>query len=131
MNTGRITGIFNKCLFKEGEPRAELIFVQGITFNIAFHPGRIDEYADDIHKLLLEVYPDDELNKGRSALDLMHGEGGVPKMTSVEMQELVCLGIAAGWLEILTPRDLWDNFPGSMPIIGLYYERQKVKIRKL
>lgn len=47
-----VHNIFKDCLFKNGESHDQYIVIEGITMTIGFHPGRVDQHADDIKNIL-------------------------------------------------------------------------------
>lgn len=106
------------CLFKDGESHEEFVKAEGITKAVGFHPGRLEEKKPEIAALLKElpgVFMQTGQGKGMSFLEMCVNKDGHQWGEHVNMEELVLLGLAAGYVELLLPRNMWSVIPGGMP----------------
>lgn len=122
--------IMTDCLYREDEltrddagnfvtPK-DAIVVQGITSIFGLHPQRVTAHRLEIKELLEEL--SDDFKEGMSFLrlpltkdDELWGEHG-------DAQALMVLGIAAGLMRYLTPREMWGILPGGMPYLEIMEE---------
>lgn len=117
----RVTDLFMKCLFQEGEPTEGAIVVPGITATFGFHPGRVAEARDAIRDVASAIVTDDFRKGGgggMSFLQLCMTRNGEHWGEHANCQELCCLSIAAGIAEWCAPRELWAILPGGMPYVA-------------
>lgn len=114
--------IFNECLFQDGENTDNKIEAQAINFTVGFHPERL-KYNEDTIDAFLQQLPE-EFAEGWSFQNMcLDKDGYLWSGEHQTMQLLVVLGIAAGKLAYLVPREQWHLLPGGMP-----YLIKKIKI---
>lgn len=124
--------IILECLFKEGEDTTDHIRCEGIINTIGFHPGRIQQYHDDIFDMLKQL-----------PTSFMKSSGGghsflAACMTNEEeqwgehqsMEELMLLGLAIKKVEYCLPREMWQALPGHMPYFMVKDEDETLKDAK-
>jgi hypothetical protein len=97
-----------------------IVVVQGIVNTYGFDPAKIAEAKPDILALLGELPTEFRDEKGGggggwSFLNACMDQHGNQWGEHSNMEELVCLGIAAGAARWLLPRDQWNMLPGGMP----------------
>lgn len=111
--------VFLKCLFKEDEPKDNPIIAQGVMLKVGFHPERLKQSEPDIVSMLSDL-PDSFKQSGGGGMSFLNA-----CMTSDDVQwgehqnidQLICLGIAAGKVSLPMPRDMWGILPGGVPYI--------------
>lgn len=96
----------------------EYIEIDGIMHVFRFDRHEIEARRSEIGELLLELpYSFRKSEAGGwsflSACDDRHGTQWTGEHRMVEL--LFVLGQAAGYVELLTPRDMWSILPGGMP----------------
>ena len=105
------------CLLRPDEPRTGAIDVEGIIGDYSFSPDRIRESADTIGELLADLPSKFQASTGGgwSFLNACNDRRG-EQWTGLHqrMEELVCLGIAAGKARWLM-KGMSDELPGGMP----------------
>ena len=87
---------------------------------VRFHPARIDAARADIKTLADEIVPDEfraSGGGGMSFLRLCVDRTGAQWGEHKNMQELVCLCIAAGLASYPMSREYWNILPGGMPYV--------------
>jgi hypothetical protein len=128
LSAERMHEIFMKCLFKNGEDTTNHIAVNGLTMNIGFHPGRIEENKAEIIEML-DCLPDNfKVGKGGgwSFLNMCNDKEGNQWADSHRtMEELVMLGLAIDMVDYNVPRPIWSSLPGSMPYIYIKSNKPK------
>ena len=106
LTASKVNEVFMDCLFKsEPEPGDKFIPVRGIVTNVGFVPKKINDYSLTIKMMLNEL--DDTFKE--------------------DMEQLMLLGIAAGWLKYLLPRELWPALSGGVPYLVIVNDRIKVE----
>ena len=125
INAQEVRDIFKVCLFREeevknGKPKPEAIFIEGITAKFGLHKERVNKRKDKILGFLKEL-PEkffEGSGGGWSFLNLCNDKDG--KLWTGEhrvMQELVCLGMAIGKVKYTMPKETWAALPGGMPYV--------------
>ncbi|MEK7201473.1 MAG: hypothetical protein AAB737_02475, partial [Patescibacteria group bacterium] len=64
LSAERVRTIFMDCLFKDGEDTSKYVPAPGITRNVGFHPGRIEENKAEIAAMLDELSDDFKESSG-------------------------------------------------------------------
>jgi hypothetical protein len=114
------------CLYKlkevkDGNPPEDAIIVDGIIRKFAFHPVRITEKQNKIRWLIdqmpIEFQVQGERGGGQSFLKLCVDKNGAQWGEHIDMEALICLGLATGMARYCFPRRLWDALPGGMPYV--------------
>lgn len=104
------------CLCEEYDETA--IVVQGIRNTVRFEAARIFDNASDIAMLLNQLPPQfhRQIGGGWSFLNACFRNDG-KQWTGFHssMENLFLLGIAAGYVKEIFPRDMWSALPGGMP----------------
>ena len=113
--------IFMDCLFDpeeivNGEPSVPAIAIEGITMDVGLHAGRVAGHKAEIRELVDQV--PEIFKNGMTFLNLCEDKDG-NQWTGMHlaMQELVFLGIAAGYMKYCAPKDMWSILPGGMPYV--------------
>jgi hypothetical protein len=114
----RVASLVSTCLTGPDEPRDGALFVEGILTDYSFSQGRIRENAMLIGQMLAEL-PDQfhhDKGGGWSFLNAcMDRQGNQWADQHRRMEDLFCLGIAAGKADWLLPREAWGELTGGMP----------------
>ena len=126
IDAAKVDRIFKVCLFRQneigedGKPKGEMIEVEGIVSKYGFHSGRIEKYKDKIIEFLDELPA--QFHKyhggGWSFLNLCNTKDG-EQWTGfhLQMEQLVCLGMAIGKVKYCLPKEVWPSLPGGMPYV--------------
>ena len=122
--------ILNYCLYTDEEikqmpegaaPPEGALLVQGVLLNLGLHPHRVAEKKEQIRAMLAELPDQFHAGKGGgwSFLNACMDREGAQWGEHSNIDELLCLGQAAGLAEFLLPRDMWAMFPGGMPYFSV------------
>jgi hypothetical protein len=122
LSTEAVEALFEQCLARPDDPS---IVVEGIVTKAAFSPQAIGEHRDDIAALLAEL-PEpfqESAGGGWSFLNACNDRHD-RQWTSFQrtMEHLFMLGLAAGLVTLLLPRDMWGALPGGMPYYAVHKE---------
>lgn len=108
-------GLFAGCLAEAG---CDGLAVEGIVTGATFDRARIAGRCDDIRALLAEL-PGQFRSSGGGGWSFLNAceDRHDRQWTGMhrDMEQLFMLGIAAGLVALLMPRDLWEALPGGMP----------------
>ena len=128
LSADRVRDVMMSCLFKpedlpgDGSTPADAITVQGIVRGFGFDPKRVEAAKPAIAEMLDQL-PNEFRADGGGGWSFLNactdktGELWTGMQQSVD--ELVCLGIAAGYAEYLLPRDMWAVLPGGVPYFSV------------
>ncbi len=118
-----VTETMEKALYGTGEVAngtvpADAIKVEGLVRSFGFDPVRLEPLKPSILAMLKELPDEFQADTGGgwsflNACNDKYGEQWTGMQTT--MEELMALGIAAGYVEYLLPRDMWDVLPGGVP----------------
>jgi hypothetical protein len=94
-----------------------------------FHPGRINDYKQEIIDILSNL-PDEfmrEKGGGWSFLMACNDKEGHQWGEHMNMDELFSLGQAIGAVKFQLPRAFWSALPGGMPyvVVDILTEQEK------
>lgn len=129
LTSGTVMDIVKAVIFKpdeivDGQTPEGAIKVEGLVNNFAFHPDRIAEAKPQIDALLAELPDNFHRAKGGgwSFLNACQDRNG-EQWTGLHqaMEQLICLGIAAGSASWLM-RDMADILPGGIPYFEVHPE---------
>ena len=135
LSAKEVRTLFMECLYtkketgelKEGEVPEGCVKGDGIMVGACFHPDRLTKAKPAI-KNMLNALPE-KFHKttggGWSFLQMCMDKDGRQWGEHSSMDELLCLGIAAGMASYAMPRESWGMFPGNMPYIVLDTEKQQ------
>lgn len=95
--------------------------VRGVLLNLGLHPHRVAEKKEQIREMLAELPDQFRADKGSgwSFLNACMDRSGAQWGEHINIDELLCLGQAAGLAKILMPREMWAMFPGGMPYFSV------------
>lgn len=121
LTTERVNATFLELLFRpdeleNGKPIAESTIVDGVVGKFGFHSGRVEKNKTVIKKLLLDLPDEFHIvgDSGWAFMDLCkdkHGELWAD--THLTLEKMICLGLAAGYIEYCLPRSEWRKIVGS------------------
>jgi len=116
LESGEVTEIFMKCLFKEEEDSTTAIIVEGVRSKFGFHPQRLEENKPKILEMVSEL--DVGFKGGWSFLNLCLDKNGRQWTDFHKVcEQLLVLGLGVGCMRYVLPREMWDVFPSSMPYV--------------
>lgn len=128
----KVRDLFTDSLFRDDEDHSEFLPAKGLVTNVGFHPQRLESHEKEVHSLLLNLPESFQENSGGGysflAMPMDKNEEQWGEQRNAE--ELLLLGIALGWADIVIPRELWSAFPGGVPYIVVHSERRKRDICK-
>lgn len=117
-----IDDIMRKCLFADDEAMDDVVKIEGIINNYAFHRARIKENADAIGEMLGEL-PDGFQSQKGSGLSFLNAcidrHGNQWTDSHRQRERLFALGIAAGKARWVFRRELWNTLPGGLPYVSV------------
>lgn len=132
LSAERVSSIFMSCLFKDGEDTSKYIPAPGITCNVGFHPGRIEEHRAEIAAMLDELSDDfkESGGGGMSFLNACYDRNG-RQWTGMHktMEQLFQLGLAIGKVGYVLEREFWSALPGGMPYLVVYNDPKEVELK--
>lgn len=132
LNAERVEQIFLTCLFKPDEDHSKYVPAPGITSNVGFHPGRIEEHKTEIAAMLDEL-PDEFKESGGGGWSFLEAcndrHGNQWTGLHQRMEQLFQLGLATGKAECQLPREIWDTLPGGMPYYVVNNDFKKVELK--
>lgn len=134
LDANLVSSIFQDCLFKEHPSvGTNFIKVEGITTNIGFNPVKIEKHSEEIKDLLNELHSEFKESEGGgwSFLQMCVDKNDNQWGDHPNMQELMLLGIASGYMNYLLPRQMWSVLPGGVPYLVIYDERKEVALSKI
>jgi len=113
-----VMAIYNEC--RTDETEEEPINVNAIVHEFVFNKDKIEENKPKIAELLDELpiqfkTADEGGGGGWTFLNACVDKNDIHWGEHPIMEVLVALGIAAGMVEFLMPREMWKMFPGAMP----------------
>jgi hypothetical protein len=124
-----VHSVFMDCLFRDeeltdGQPPEGFVEAHGVMAHVGFHPGRLKENSGKIKALLMELPETFRQKSGggwsflQACVDRFEEQWG----EHVNVDELLCLGVASGQARILMPREMWSALPGGMPYFMIVEE---------
>lgn len=121
LNVDALHDILKKVLFNEGESRDDAILADGILNDFGFHPVRVTEAKLEIDRLLLELPEQFQKAKGGggSFLNACEDKHGNLWGEHVEIEALVCLGIAVGSASWIL-KNMAASLPGGVPYFEIH-----------
>ncbi len=95
----------------------EVVEVEGLASRFLFHRGRLAERTADIVEMLGQLNENfhEAGGNGWTFLNACVDREGNRWGEHVDVELLVCLGIAIGQAEWIFPREMWYCLPGGLP----------------
>ena len=124
LSAERVQAITEACLFQNPEEKGPEVTVEGVVHSYIFQAERLTQYAEEI-ELLLEQLPIEfqATEKGGSGgwsfLNACIDRQGQQWGEQFNVEQLMCLGIAIGKVEMLMPKEMWYMLPGGMPYFSV------------
>lgn len=118
INSDEVHKQFMSCLFKEGEPTDPHIAVEGLTFNVGFHPERLESKRKFIEEGIATLPEEFTKGGGWTFLNLCNTKDG-KQWTSFHriMEEFVIMAIGLKLCDYCLPREFWGSLVGGVPYI--------------
>ncbi len=115
-NAQNIDKILKDCLFRNSEDQSTAVIAKGIVNNFGFHPERLKNHHAEIVEELSSLPREFYVNGGGgwSFLNMCNDNNGCQWGEHINMEQLVCLGIALGLVEEQLP-SMRDILPGGVP----------------
>ena len=129
LTSENVRTLFMDCLLnkKDGEEPPKETLVEGLVRKFVFRRDSIEKHANDI-KDLLDQLPNqftEDGGGGWTFLEMCTRKDGTQWGEHRNCEELLCLGIASGWVKFLLPREIWGALPGGVPYFVINKERVK------
>lgn len=119
------------CLHQDYPLIVSTIVVSGVMHSFAFAARKIEEHHEQIHQMLLELpreFYEGADTGGWSFLNLcLTKDGHQWTGAHAEMEALMVLGLAAGWLDMPLSKNHWMLLPGGVPYVVVRNERKQVE----
>lgn len=132
----KVKELLYKCCFNDEELAAGIssfMPAAGVQSKLGFHPGRVEEHAATI-KELLDLLPEafqEKGGEGASFLNACVDKEGNQWGEHINVDELLMLGLATGWVQYNLPREQWVMLHGGMPYFKVLAERVKVEVEPM
>lgn len=113
--------VFENCLYNEGEDTTGHIPVEAVINKFGLNPARVESNKCRIGTLLDQL-PDDFKVSGGGGMSFLQAcltQKGDQWGEHVNIEQLLVLGIAAGYAKFLLSRNMWDILPGGMPYFAV------------
>lgn len=111
------------CLFTNEETKYDIptyVAGDGVVRRLGLHPERVEGHKPEIARLLEELAPEFQGEFGYSFLNMCNAKDGRQWGDHPDMDELVVLGVAAGYVELLPKNKLlWQVEIGGMPRVKI------------
>jgi hypothetical protein len=115
LTSDNVSQTFQSCL---AEDESSGVVVDGVVTRASLSQSAVTAHLEDIRSMLSELPPEFQESSGGgwSFLNACNDRRG-RQWTGLHrtMEELFLLGLAAGLVESLLPRELWGSLPGGMP----------------
>lgn len=115
-----VSHILAKCIHTEKAPYASCltIKVEGIYQDFVLNKGALAAERQHIEDMLNELPKG--FKQGWSFGEMYRTEDGRQWAYKIrDMEALMVLGVAIGWLKYPVPKNLWWSLPGGMPYVVL------------
>lgn len=121
----RIRTIFDDCLLPTDYTNdTKCISVCGVSAIFGINPDKIEEHREEIFKMMqalpIEFWESPIGSDGYTFLNLPFTKDGAQWGEQQNAQELMVLGITAGYMQYLFSKDYWEVLPGSVPYIVIH-----------
>lgn len=133
--------VFRDCLLSDDDPRQSevegledmdslpdwMIPAEGVTFHTGFVREAVESHRTDIRDMLSEL--PGEFHKsaggGMSFLQMCEDKNG-KQWTGMHstVEQLLLLGVAAGYASYPLPREMWKVMPGGVPYVTIDVEQE-------
>lgn len=121
LSADAVEKLVKECLFRDGEDTSDPALAEGITRKFGFNRTRLSERTGEIKEMLAELPDEFQASKGggwtfmNACVDRDGRQWGEHR----DMENLFCLGIAAGVAQWQMPREMWNILPGGMPYVAV------------
>ena len=117
LTSENVTAVLKDCLFKEEENHDTFVKGEAVMTTFAFHPGRLESHKEDIRSMLTELPApfNEDTGGGWTFLNACVTKEAHQWGEQMNVDELLGLGLAAGFIRYGLPRPYWKLLPGGMP----------------
>ena len=111
-------------LENQKDPPKGTVLVTGILLKLGFHPGRLEKNKSNIIAMLDQLPRPfhAEGGGGWTFLNMCETRDGVHWGEHMQMDALLCLGIAIQRASFCMGRSIWNILPGGMPYVVVHPE---------
>ena len=123
LTSDAVSRVFMDCLHQDAELPSDgsvppgAVIAQGVVTSIGFHRGRLMTHRKEVHDLLIELSPVFMVESGggwsflNACMDKHERQWGEHR----NVEQLLLLGLACGYVTYCLPKEMWPMFPGGMP----------------
>jgi len=117
LTANNVETIFTASLFDDDADKSNAVIVEGIRAKFGFDPKKLEENKENISSMLDELPDEFKKNSGGGMRVFNAGmtKNGNQWGEHQNVEQLFCLGMAIGRVELLMPREMWQILPGGMP----------------
>lgn len=117
LTASNVHDVFVDCLFTDEEEKENPVIAEGLTMNVGFNPDRLEFHREEVKDFLMQLPHTFRENDGGgwSFLQACVTNEGYQWGEQRDVQELVLLGVALGYVKYLMPREMWRLLPGGVP----------------
>lgn len=114
----KIDQLMQSCLAKNQDD-PDIVVVDGILRKYGFNKVAIQAHREEIRELLNQMPAEfhRRTGGGSSFLNLCMTKDGVQWGEHVNVEALICLGLASGMAQYAFPKEIWGLLPGGMPYV--------------
>jgi hypothetical protein len=134
LTSARVDELMTACLYPDGttEVTEPTIVAPGIMHSFLFRADRLEEHAEEIHQMLLELpeeFREGTEHGGWSFLNMCITKDG-HQWTGLHIQQekLMALGVGAGWLDVPLSKPYWMMLAGGVPYVVVRNERKQMAV---
>lgn len=109
--------VFIDCLFEEGADTSNHVKAEGVKLKVGFDPIKLKQNELKIIDFLNQLPAPfrQTVSGGWTFLNGVADNMGNHWAEHPNLDQLLCLGLAIGKLEITLPREMWGDLPGCVP----------------
>jgi hypothetical protein len=109
--------------YKPGDKPENAIMIEGIVNMFGFNPDRVKRFKNEVKGILGELPETFRVNEnGDTFLNGAKDKNGVIWGEHFDVECLMCVGMALGYITCPYPRSEWSTLYGEMPYYKVHLE---------